>query len=185
MKSDFIIHPNLLHHIMTILKIILLREDTTIVKMGGKSRLKAGLKVDEKMRDLAPEFEKIGIKILEEKLRLYLAFLNRCVDSGIIKMMQKSDRGLLDSRLYTILQLSHFKFSPIKTHLKVAILQITIGVVNTNSFVTHNKFVLSALLNFIEMAHQEEIESELSVVLEQATKIVNIYAGKFQPLLKF
>jgi hypothetical protein len=176
-KSDFIIHPNLLYHIMTILKIILLREDTTIVKMGGKTRLKAGLKVDENMRDLAPEFEKFSTKVLEERLHLYLSFLNRCVDSGVIKLMKKGDRALLESRLYTILQLSHFKFSPLKTHLKVVILEITIGVVNTHSFVTHNRFVLSALLNFVKMAQQEEIEKELKVKLEQATKIVNIYAG--------
>lgn len=177
LKSQYIIHPSIIQHALTLMKTLLLRQDKTIIRMNDQTKLKAGLLVNESNRDLAPEYANFTTKEVETRLHEYLSFLHTCVDSGIVSMCSKADRAMLDSRLYTLLQLSHFKFSPLKPHLKLCILDIAIGCVKTQNFVTHNKHILSGLLQFVRMAQQEPVSHQVNLRLNEAVKIVDVYAG--------
>ena len=176
-NSNFIIHPDLMNHIMTMLKIVLLRKDTTIVKVNTYSSLKAGLRVDENMRDLSPEYEKLSTENIEDRLFMYLDFLNVCAKNGIIMKLKRNELAFLDSRLYTILQLSHYKFSPLQMSIRVKIMEILDSRMQNNSYSTHNKFLLDEIMKFLEMEEQEEVTPELRRSIDQIRLTVSVFSG--------
>mmetsp|Transcript_2120 Transcript_2120/g.1990 ORF Transcript_2120/g.1990 Transcript_2120/m.1990 type:complete len:340 (-) Transcript_2120:201-1220(-) len=75
MNSTFIIHPDIMNHILAMIKIILLRVDKTVVKVTGYTSLKAGLKVDENMKDVSPEYTNMSTVEIEARLKVYLSFV--------------------------------------------------------------------------------------------------------------
>ena len=176
-NSNFIIHPDLMNHIMTMLKIVLLRKDTTIVKVNTYSSLKAGLRVDENMRDLSPEYEKLSTENIEDRLFMYLDFLNVCAKNGIIMKLKRNELAFLDSRLYTILQLSHYKFSPLQMSIRVKIMEILDSRMQNNSYSTHNKFLLDEIMKFLEMEEQEEVTPELRRSIDKIRLTVSVFSG--------
>jgi len=74
-KNRYIIKPGMISHVMTMMKTLLLRKDTTVVKMSGQGKFKAGLLANEATKDLSPEYKGMSTTDLESRLMNYLEFL--------------------------------------------------------------------------------------------------------------
>lgn len=166
--------PDILHHILVLLKSVILRSDKSMIEVED-TKLKAGLKIHEKAKDLSKMYVTYTTERLNSKLFSYLKLLYCSIKSGIVSMCTRKERSTIDTHVYTFLQLSHIKFSPLPTEIQVLLLDIAAGLVLNSSYTTHNFHIMSALLHFMEMAKSGELNIELT------SKITEIHqkVGKF------
>lgn len=179
-NSDYIIYPDLMTHVITMIKIILLREDKTILTVGSYSSLSAGLKVDESTQDLSPEYKNMSTLAIQTRLVHYLNFVKNFIEQGMIETMKNNEKVKLDSRLYTLVQMSHYKFSPLPLKVKTTMLEILDARTRMNSYTTHSHFLADAIINFIEMEEQTQVHPEIQKLLNQVKVTASVFAGKYE-----
>jgi hypothetical protein len=156
---------------------LILRVDSTLVQITKDSFLRAGLMVNESIVKVAEEYESMTTKALESRLSLYLSFLKTCIETNNIAICSKSERACLDTKIYSILQLTQLKFSPLPVSIQSLILEICRGYVATISFVTHNKFVMKGVMNLIKEMDKEQSSGSLKKITQDLMMVSQNFAG--------